>query len=298
MDPETRIGPLFRTTLRPARPASEAPPPLRRKRRRGRVRDLVRTGLAVALMASAPALLWAWQEGHVQEAGAWAGAHMIEGTAGAGFTLARIRASGHAKTPDSAIVEVLGLTAGAPLFGLEMQELRERVEALPWVRRAVVTRELPDTVRVYIEERVPVARWQLKGRLMLVDGEGAAIPARDLHQYAELPLLVGEGAPEAAPALFALLARQPALAERVAAAIRVGTRRWDIEFDTGLRLKLPEAGKDYGPAEAWAKFAELAEREGAFRLEVASFDLRLPGRVVMKLTEDGEKDFARRQSAT
>lgn len=298
MAPETRIGPLFRTRLRPARPAPEAPPPLRRRRRRGRVRDLVRTALVVALMASAPGALWAWQQGHVQVAGAWAGEQMIESSAAAGFTLSRIRASGQVKTPDSAIVEVLGLKAGEPLFALEMQELRERVEALPWVRRAVVTRELPDTVRVYIEERTPVARWQLRGQLMLVDGEGVAIPAADVREYAALPLLVGEGAPEAAPALFALLVSEPRLAERVRAAIRVGERRWDIGFDTGLRLKLPETGEAYGPAEAWAKFADLAEKDNAFRLEVASIDLRLPGRVVMKLTEEGEKDFARQQSAT
>lgn len=264
----------------------------RRSLKRGRIRDAVRIGLTVVALATVPAGFLAWREGYVTAWQEQAGEALVQASTAAGLKLGTIRASGQTRTPDAAIVEALGLNAGDPMFGLDMAELRARVEHLPWVKRAVISRELPSTLRVFIEEREPIARWQMNGDTVLVDAEGAAIAHGGLLEFAHLPLLVGLGAPEAGAKLLALLQTEPMLAPRVASAIRVGSRRWDIEFDNGQRLKLPEEGAAYGPAEAWAAFARLAREENALAMEVASFDLRLQGRIVMKMTPTGRKALA------
>lgn len=261
----------------------------RRALKRGRLRETARIGLAVLAVASVPLGFLAWKDGNLATWRENSTETLLQLSAAAGFRLEQIRASGQARTPDEAIVEALGLGTGDPLFAFDMAELRTRVEMLPWVRRAVVSRDLPATLRVFIEERQPVARWQLNGEVALVDAEGAAIPNQALLEFSDLPLLVGPGAPAEGARLLALLQSEPELAARVVAAVRVGSRRWDLEFDNGKRLKLPEETAAYGPAAAWAEFAKLAREDGALAMEVVSFDLRLPGRIVMKMTAGGEK---------
>ncbi|MCH8172704.1 MAG: cell division protein FtsQ/DivIB [Proteobacteria bacterium] len=163
------------------------------------------------------------------------------------------------------------------------------IEALPWVRVAVVSRELPGTLKVWVKERTPFARWQIGGQLMLIDETAAVIAGSDLKEFSRLPFIVGPGAPAAAAELFSVLASEPELSARVVSAIRVGDRRWDLEFDNGMRLKLPEQSKTHGPARAWKRFAEMEAEKGILSLGVMVIDLRLADRVVMKLTPEGRK---------
>ena len=112
-----------------------------------------------------------------------------------------------------------------------------------------------------------------------------------MNEFSTLPLVVGSGAPEQASSLFAVLENEPELARKVIAAVRVGNRRWDLEFENGLRLKLPEKTKAYGPLEAWAAFAKLEQEKGVLMMDVAIVDLRLADRVVLRFTPEGMKTY-------
>jgi cell division protein FtsQ len=294
--PSERLQPGFAfARLAPSGPEEGV---TRRALKRGRIREMFRIGVVVLAFACAPVAYLAWQEGYLAAWKETASDRILQASAAAGFRLEHISASGEKRTPDEAILEALAVNEGEPLFALDMAELRRRVETLPWVKRAVVSRELPGTLRVFIEERQPIARWQMNGDVVLVDAEGAVIAHPPLLEFASLPLLVGPGAPEEGAKLLALLQAEPDVAARVSAAIRVGRRRWDIEFDNGQRLKLPENTGTYGPATAWAAFAKLARDDDALAMEVASFDLRLPGRIVMKMTAGGERALAAGEGRT
>ncbi len=58
----------------------------------------------------------------------------------------------------------------------------------------------------------------------------------------DLPLIIGPGANLQEPAYQALLSAAPALKPRVKAATWIGNRRWDLTFDSGETLALPEDG--------------------------------------------------------
>ncbi len=66
------------------------------------------------------------------------------------------------------------------IFDADLGTLRNRVEALPWVGHARVSRVWPDTLDIRVWERVPAARW---GDNQLLDSEGDAFapPASDLQ---------------------------------------------------------------------------------------------------------------------
>jgi cell division protein FtsQ len=96
----------------------------------------------------------------------------------------------------------------------------------------------------------------------------------------DLPLVIGPGADRQEPAYQTLMTIAPALKPKVRAATWVGNRRWDLLFDTGETLSLPE-----GTDEAAKALRLFAERDGTLRLlgrGWLKFDMRNPDRMVMR----------------
>jgi hypothetical protein len=55
---------------------------------------------------------------------------------------------------------------------LDIDAARARVEALPWVKQATLTKLFPDTLDIAVVEREPFALWQYAGVVRLIDDEG------------------------------------------------------------------------------------------------------------------------------
>ncbi|HNS01451.1 MAG TPA: FtsQ-type POTRA domain-containing protein [Anaerolineae bacterium] len=65
---------------------------------------------------------------------------------------------------------------GYSIFWVNPSAVAQRLEALPYVRRAVVTTALPNQVWIEIEERQPLAVWKVNGQEFWVDREGGTMP--------------------------------------------------------------------------------------------------------------------------
>lgn len=72
------------------------------------------------------------------------------------------------------------------LFDADLEDLRERIEALPWVSSARVSRIWPDTLAVRVVERQPYARWG-QGQMIDRNSEVFTPNADEIPQ--DLPLL-------------------------------------------------------------------------------------------------------------
>lgn len=62
------------------------------------------------------------------------------------------------------------------IFWIDDRETAQRIETLPYVKRATVRTALPNQVRIEIEERVPVVVWNVNGQTYWVDSEGSTMP--------------------------------------------------------------------------------------------------------------------------
>ena len=215
-----------------------------------------------------------------------------------GLVVREIRVEGVYRIDRGEIEAVLGFAAGDLLLDLNIAAARKKIELLPWVKRASISRQLPNGVLIEVQERQPFALWQHKSAVWLIDRAGVRITPDGLEQFSDLPYLVGLGAPRAAAEIIDLLQTEPELAKRVDALIRVGDRRWDIEFDTGARLRLPEVGADYGPRTAWRRFATIQRDHGLLSREVASFDMRFADRLIMQATPEGLRILSFRNRGT
>ena len=74
------------------------------------------------------------------------------------------------------------------LFGIDLAEVQERVELLPWVDRARVQRRWPKKLMIIVSEHVVAARWGDSG---LLNTRGEIFVSKARHIPSELPVLSG-----------------------------------------------------------------------------------------------------------
>jgi len=183
--------------------------------------------------------------------------------------------------------------AKAPQALVDVSAIRERLLQFGWVKDARVSRRLPDTLVIDIVERNPAALWQHKGQLALVDAEGVVLDRVPVDKMPDLPLLIGPGANAEAQDLQRLMSSVPTLGPQLASATWVGGRRWDLSFQSGETIALPEG--DAAAKAAIAKFAKLDKSAGLLGRGIVRFDLRVPGKMIVRLPRSPGEPIAGEQ---
>ena len=88
----------------------------------------------------------------------------------------RVTVDGGEHTTAEEIRREAAVELGVPLVSVDVDAVRERVERLPWVDRAAVSRRWPSTVNVQVTERVAAALVPVTGsHAALVDAEGRVL---------------------------------------------------------------------------------------------------------------------------
>ena len=231
-------------------------------------------GVAVILLVAAAV---SWAGGYVGQAAEEANRAAARRLAEAGLRVDRVTLRGAHQIATDEIRAAVGPLVGASILHVSPNDIRERVEALGWVRVASVSRLLPDTIHVSIRERTPAAVWQIDGELRLIDAEGATIREVGAYEYSNLPFIVGAGAPDAASGILAALEADPDLQYKTYALQRVGERRWNMRFRNGVEARLPETGV----AEAVRTLSVLQAAHGLLDQPLKYIDLRDPDRMVV-----------------
>jgi len=216
----------------------------------------------------------------------------METSGDAGFVLTDLAVTGLNRTAENDILAVLDVDSGMPLLSIDLRQLQVKIEALPWVKQADISRILPGGLSIKVTERVPYALSQHDGRVVLIDRQGAEITDRALASFSDLMLVVGTVTPAELGLLQTQKAKSPELASRVQSAVRVGNRRWDVIFDNGVRVKLPaDDAKPYGIAEAWDKFIELDRSQQLLSREVSVIDMRQADKLIVRVTPIGRRQM-------
>jgi cell division protein FtsQ len=197
----------------------------------------------------------------------------------ASLALTEVVLEGRRNTPLEALRQALGVRLGDPMLALSPTEIRDRVQQIPWVRSVEVERRLPGTLRLRITEHEPFAIWQREGRFSVITRAGSVVASENAGAFGDLPLVVGVGADRVAAPMVDLLRAQPDLADRTQALVRVGERRWNIRLRNGADILLPEGQE----AAAIIRLVELQRAQGLLDRPLASLDLRLPDRMVIRL---------------
>ncbi len=181
-----------------------------------------------------------------------------------------VMGAGHTRPDEARFAS--GLRRGEPLSGVDEGAAARGVETLPWVGQATVSRRWPDTVRIRVVEREPVAvAASAGGGPALVDRSGRILewtdaPPPGLAVLAGL-LPVGPAGTTLGPDGVAALAVAVALpAELRARALGVAPAEGE-RGEVDIRLQ-PEGTVRLGPPE------DLDRKFNAIRTVLAQVDVR------------------------
>lgn len=230
---------------------------------------------------------WAWLSAAPQKVISATTAQFYEIAAAHGFAVKNILVEGRENVDADVLRALLNVDAGDPIFAFDPAEGKELIQRLSWVREAHVERRLPDTIYIGLVERVPLALWQNKGKIRLIDADGVTLANENLGKFAGLIILVGEDAPLHAPGLIRLLNVEPEIKSRVEAATWVGERRWDLKLENGAVVKMPEG--DLGLA--LRRLALAQEQDKLLDRQVEIIDLREENRITVSAKPGAVKEY-------
>lgn len=272
-------------------PFRSGPKRKKTQRRRGLSR-LQRRRIAVGvvvmgILAGGGAAVWsAVQSGWLDRQMEIADNRVMGATADLGLRVREVLVRGRQVTARDDLIAALDISSGMPILAVDIDEARQRVESLGWVKSVTIARRLPDTIYLRIEEREALALWQNHGRLALIDRNGTVIQRHELDGFAAYPLVVGADAPQHAAPLLDLLRSYPAVAGQLEAAVRVSGRRWNLRLNNGVDIRLPAENV----ASALERLAQFQREHALFDRDVIAVDLRIPDRLIVRVNgEAGER---------
>lgn len=223
----------------------------------------------------------AWFIASIAGVPAMAQAQVASLASDAGFEVRHVRVTGVERMNEQRVLERVLSRRDQSMPAVDLAAVREDLLELPWVKDARVSRQLPETLAVDIVERQPHAALQKADRLMLIDADGVELEPLSRKKAKEMLVISGPGASRQVAALDHLLEAAPALRPQVTEAEWVGNRRWNISFKTDQILALPQ-GEDEA-ASALINFARLDGQNRLLGGKVATFDMRDPPRIYMRI---------------
>ncbi len=245
-----------------------------------------RTGLVATLLLFAATGLYG-----VQRGGHWPVVNQALLAVGdraanaAGLQVRGVRLTGNSQMSHAQVLEVAGVHPETSVLFFDADEARERLKANSWVADATVQKLYPDQIMISVVEREPFALWQRDGRIQVIAADGRVIVDHLDARFQHLPLIVGKGAETRAREIVGLLGDHPDVAKAVRAAVLVAERRWTLVLKNGIDVRLPDTDLDRA-------MIDLARLDGERRLmtrDLTMIDMRVPGRVTVRLSEDAMK---------
>jgi cell division protein FtsQ len=225
--------------------------------------------------------------GHLPAVGAWFNDLGDRGANAAGFQLLEADVRGHNRLRRDEILTLAGITDTTSVMLFDADRGRDKLKANPWIAEAVIRKLYPHRIEIEITEREGFALWQRAGKLAIVSRDGTVLEQIDDGRDEKLPLFVGEGAAQRAAEFLAVLERFPLIRDQLYGSVLIAERRWNLRLKSGVDIRLPEGS----PAAALATLVELDRTKKILSRDVAMIDLRIPGQVIVKMTDAAAAAF-------
>ena len=186
----------------------------------------------------------------------------------------RVTVAGAKRTGADDVRQAAGIAPGRAMTSVDPAAAVARLEDLPWVAGASVSKEWPGTVAIEIRERTPVAVVGSGGGAVLVDRRGRvlgpATAADRLPQAGPDPGVgVGETIPPARVAILPVLADLPAELRAEVARGTIGPGGPGLVLRDGIVVRLGDATRLRAKAEAVLVLLDLPRRATMATIDVA-----------------------------
>lgn len=192
-----------------------------------------------------------------------------------GFNLTKIDILGASPSVTKMISDKIGVKTNTAILSISSSEIYNRITDIPWVKQAIVKKNLPNILKIEITEAKPIAVYQHDTKSILVDRDGKFLEEVSARPPG-VPLVSGINANKTVHKILDELAKFSDIMANLDALSYIRERRWDI-IVAGVKVKLPEEHV----TDALNILDTLIKNNKLSKNEVHSVDLRLPGQIIL-----------------
>ena len=169
------------------------------------------------------------------------------------------------------------------IFYINLGVIYNEIIKNSWIKEAKIERVLPDTIKIKILEKKPIAIWQNKKGNKLVTLNGEIISNGNVNTFKNnFPIIKGYKAKENISSILKILETDKNLSKNIWSLRFISQRRWDLYFDQGLIVRLPSQNIN----KAWQKIVKLQQHYNILNLRLTEIDLRNPDQILGKINFD------------
>ncbi len=207
------------------------------------------------------------------------------------YEVQRVAVSGLHRVDENQVLAKVEFEVGTNVFKADLDDIRERVEQLEWVRHAIVKRILPDQILIKVNERQPIGLGRIDGEVYQFDVD-ATILDLDAVSTVSFPIVDGLHRGDMAGNLMKVQTYERVLEE-------VGeTELSEVHINDTGEASLVSASDallvNLGKEDfriRWIKFLQLKPQIMQQYPDAVRVDLRFKNQVIVRMRDDdaGEK---------
>lgn len=204
-----------------------------------------------------------------------------------GFSLENIVIEGAQKTKRDTILKILKEKDNS-LFSKSPELIRDKLEKINWVEKAVVRRIFPNKMIINLYEKKAIAFFKSSKTYYLIDEKGKLICKVPFNKKLKLPTVVGGNGAEKSPLILKTLKTFSQTSKQLVALEFINGYRWNIILNFNVVAKLPYDGLE----EALTKLENFLKRKDIAFNTIHFIDLRIPDKIILrfhKITNNQKK---------
>lgn len=174
-------------------------------------------------------------------------------------------------------------------FTVDLEKIKETTESLTWIDFADAKKEWPNTLIVYLQERVPVANW---GKSEFLSVKGEIFSAEHVQPDVNLPTFIGK--PDQAVEIAERYTKMQEILREVGLSVKTieleDRISWRAQLDNGLMLVVDDKDSMEKLKRFTRLYAMFTEQQ---KQQLFKVDLRYENGLAIKWKkDDGDTDAA------
>ena len=208
-----------------------------------------------------------------------------------GFIIKNIEIKGANRLNKKYILKIINAYKHVNIFSLNLEKIHQDIKKITWIKEGSVKIVYPDTIKIFLTEKEPIAILQNKDKNNLITKDGEIIFEKNINNFKySLPIIIGKNANLNIYSILEILKINKDVADNIWSLTFVNERRWDIHFNQGLTIRLPSKNVQ----QAWVKFVSLHENFNILNLGLTEIDLRNSNQILGKISVDKKLIFKKK----
>ncbi len=210
-----------------------------------------------------------------------------------GFIIKNIEILGVNHLDKDDIIKIISTYKNINIFNVNINNIYREIKNNTWIKKASVEIVYPNTIKILLTEKKPIAIWQNRYGNSLITKNGDVISEKNLEKFkSNLPIIIGQNAHKNVYSILNILSSNKDFAKNIWSLTFVNERRWDVHFNQGLTIRLPSKNVK----NSWEKIVHLNQKFNILSLGLTEIDLRNSRQILGKVNIDKNMIFKKKNS--